>query len=99
MRSRLSNRRIALFATIALLLCAVAWMQYEGMAGVSGMAFKDMDWNEDGQVTRGEILQAFHGVVAAKSTNGSRECTEYRWRRDGQVIRVSCRTAVAPGED
>ncbi|MCD9029265.1 hypothetical protein LDO26_13765 [Luteimonas sp. BDR2-5] len=99
MRRKLSSRRLALFATVALLLCGVAWMHHAGVAGVSGMPFEDMDWNEDGEVTRGEVLQAFHAVVVTRSASGSRECTEYRWRRDASVIRVDCRTVLAPDQD
>ncbi|WP_101925947.1 MULTISPECIES: hypothetical protein [Luteimonas] len=92
---RISNRRWALFATIALLLCAVAWMQWIGAAAISGTSFQDMDWNEDGQVTRGEILQSAHAVIVVRSTDGARTCTEFRWRRDQSVIRVDCRTGPA----
>ncbi len=92
---RISNRRWALFATIGLFLCAVAWMQFVGAAAISGMSFKDMDWNEDGEIVRGEILQGFYAVVIVRSTEGARDCTEVRWRHDASVIRVDCRTETA----
>ncbi len=91
-RGRLSNRRIALFATIALVLLGLGWLQYVGAAAMSGMAFKDMDWNEDGELTRREILQGFVSVSAIRTQRVQRQCVEYRWRRSGEVIRMECRT-------
>ena len=95
-RGRLSNRRIALFATIALVLLGLGWLQYVGAAAMSGMAFKDMDWNEDGELTRREILQGFVSVSAVRTRSGQRSCVESRWRRSGEVIRMECRTDPPP---
>ncbi|MET0329342.1 MAG: hypothetical protein ABW163_11330 [Luteimonas sp.] len=95
-RGRLSNRRIALFATLALVLAALGWMRYTGAAALSGMAFKDMDWNDDGELTRGEILQGFFTVSVVQTQEGNRTCTDYRRRGSGESIRVECRTEAAP---
>lgn len=95
-RGRLSNRRIALFATIAVVLLGLGWLQYVGAAAMSGMAFKDMDWNEDGELTRREILQGFVSVSAVRALSGQRSCVEYRWRGSGEVIRLECRTDPPP---
>jgi len=94
-RGRMSNRRIALFATIAVVLLVLGCLQLLGAAALSGMSFKDMDWNEDGQLTRTEILQGFFSVSASKTVDGARECVEYRWRRSDEVIRMECRTTPA----
>jgi len=95
-RGRLSNRRIALFATLALVLLALGWMRYTGAAALSGMEFRDMDWNEDGELTRGEILQGFFTISAAQTKTGNRTCTEYRRRGSDEPIRVECRTEASP---
>ena len=95
-RGRLSNRRIALFVTIAMVLVALGWMRYTGAAALSGMPFKDMDWNEDGELTRGEILQGFFTINAVQTKAGNRSCTEYRRRGSNEPIRVECRTEAAP---
>lgn len=92
---RLTSRRIALFCTLAAVLLALAWMQATNAAGLSGMPFRDMDWNEDGELTRREILQGFFTVAATPSVSGNRSCVEYRWRRSGEVIRMECRTTPA----
>lgn len=93
---RLSNRRIALFASIAVVLLGLGWLQYVGAAALSGMSFRDMDWNEDGELTRREILQGFVSVSAVRTQNGQRSCVEYRWRRSDEVIRMECRTDAPP---
>lgn len=95
-RGRVSNRRIALFATIAIVLLGLGWLQYTGAAAMSGMAFKDMDWNEDGELTRREILQGVVSVAAVRTRSGQRSCVEYRWRRSDEVIRMECRTDASP---
>ena len=95
-KGRLSNRRIALFVTLALVLVALGWMRYTGAAALSGMEFKDMDWNDDGELTRGEILQGFFTVTAVQTQDGNRACTDYRRRSSGESIRVECRTEAAP---
>lgn len=95
-RGRLSNRRIALFASIAVVLLGLGWLQFVGAAALSGMSFKDMDWNEDGELTRREILQGFVSVSAVRTQNGQRSCVEYRWRRSDEVIRTECRTDASP---
>lgn len=94
---RLTSRRIALFCTVAVVLLALGWMQATGAAGLSGMPFKAMDWNEDGRLTRTEVLQGFFTVSATRSAVGPRSCVEYRWRRSGEVIRTECRTEAYTG--
>ncbi len=95
-RGRLSSRRLALFVTIAIVLLALGWMRYTGAAALSGMAFADMDWNEDGELTRREVLQGFFTVVAVRTTEGRRTCVDYRRRGSGESIRLECRTEAAP---
>jgi hypothetical protein len=95
-KGRLSNRRIALFATIAVVLLALGWMRYTNAAALSGMPFKEMDWNEDGELTRGEVLQGFFTVTAVRTQKGSRSCVDYRRRGSAESIRVECRTETAP---
>lgn len=94
-RNRFSPRRKALLALILLVLALVGWMAYTGVAGVSGIATKDMDWDGDGNITREEILQAFHAVVVTKTSEGQRQCSAYSWRADQRPIRVDCRTTMA----
>ncbi|MET0582153.1 MAG: EF-hand domain-containing protein [Pseudoxanthomonas sp.] len=94
-RKRFSTRRKALFGLVAVLLLVVGWLQYVGAAGISGMPTKEMDWNADGTVSQQEILQAFYAVGVAKTSEGRRECSEYRWRKDDRSIRVDCRTTMA----
>jgi len=95
-KGRLSNRRIALFATIAVVLLALGWMRYTNAAALSGMPFKEMDWNEDGTLTRTEVLQGFFTVTAVQTRAGNRSCIDYRRRGADESIRVECRTETAP---
>lgn len=95
-RKRFSTRRKALLALVLVLLAVLGWMQYVGVAGISGIPTKDMDWNGDGTVTQQEILQAFYAVGATSTSEGQRECKGYYWRKDKQPIRVDCRTNMAP---
>lgn len=95
-RPRFSARRRVLLTLIVLLLAAVAWLHFTGAAGISGMATKDMDWNNDGQATESEILQSFYAVTVKKTEEGQRQCSAYAWRSSGRSIRVDCRTVIKP---
>ena len=102
LRGRMTKRRGILLGILAVLLLAIGVAAWLGMAGTRGIRTEDMDWNGDGQVGRGEILQSFYAVVAEKKRDGSRECTTFRWYRSGEAIRVDCRTVFgeqdAPAE-
>ncbi len=95
-RVRSSPRRKALLALVAIVLALVAWLQYSGAAGISGISTKDMDWNNDGTATQQEILQAFYAVSVTTTREGRRECKAFRWRKDDLGIRVDCRTEISP---
>jgi len=96
LRGRLSSRRKVLFAGLAVLLLALGWAGWSGMAATRGVEARDMDWNGDGRVETGEILQSLYAVTAQREKQGNRECTTYRWYRGGEVIRVDCRTVLVP---
>lgn len=98
LKGKLTPRRKLLLGILALLLVAVAWAGWAGMAVTRGIETGDMDWNEDGTVTRTEIAQAFYAVTATRERDGARECTTFRWYRSGEAIRVDCRTVFAPAE-
>ncbi|NDK39169.1 EF-hand domain-containing protein [Pseudoxanthomonas gei] len=93
-RPRFSTRRKALLGLVAIALGVVAWLQYVGAAGISGMATKDMDWNADGSVSQQEIFQSFHSVSVTKTRDGRRQCSSYYWRADRRPIRLDCRTEM-----
>jgi hypothetical protein len=96
--TRLSRRRKVLFAMVALILVAVAALRWVGVAGLNGTEPREMDWNADGEVTRGEILQAYTTVVVSETEDGSRSCRSYARLRDRDTpIRVDCRTTPAGG--
>ncbi|MFT4198421.1 MAG: hypothetical protein QM601_11030 [Pseudoxanthomonas sp.] len=95
-RLRLSPRRRAVLALLLAVLAVLAWMGWVGTAGIVGTPARSMDWNGDGVVTRGEILQGFFSVVVVTSHDGNRECRSYQWRASGEQIRVECTTKVAP---
>ncbi|MEO6517439.1 MAG: EF-hand domain-containing protein [Pseudoxanthomonas sp.] len=92
--SRFSTRRMALLGLVLIALGVVGWLQYIGAAGISGMATKDMDWDQDVSVTQAEILQSFHSVSVKQSHEGRRECSSYYWRADQRLIRMDCRTSM-----
>lgn len=92
LEGKLTPRRKLLLAIMAVLLLAVAWAGWAGMAATRGIETADMDWNEDGTVTRTEIAQSLYAVTASRERQGPRECTTFRWYRSGEVIRVDCRT-------
>lgn len=83
---------------MAVLLLALGWLQGTGAAALSGMSPKDMDWDEDGELSRGDILRGVFSVVAVRRVEGNRSCVEYRWRRSGDIIRMECRTATGAVE-
>ena len=99
LRGRFTARRKAL---LALVLLAMGWLAYaysQGIAITRGIEERDMDWNADGVVSRQEIWQAFHAVAVVDSSQGSRQCRSYRWRKTGEEFRVDCRTVFKAAED
>lgn len=94
-RLRLSPRRRAVLGLLLIVLAVMGWMAWQDTAGIVGTPAKEMDWNGDGVVTRGEIAQGFFSVVVKTVKEGPRECHTYQWRSTGQKIRVECRTQVA----
>lgn len=91
----ISPRRRALYALVLALLAAVGWLHFTGSAATHGTAAEDMDWNGDGVVGQGEILQSLYAVTVRTTREGRRECHTYAWRSGGKTIRVDCRTTVA----
>ncbi|AKC87619.1 hypothetical protein [Pseudoxanthomonas suwonensis] len=92
LKGKLTPRRKLLLGILAALLLAIGWASWAGMAATRGIETREMDWNQDGTVSRGEIAQAFYAVAATRTREGARECTTFRWYRSGEVIRVDCRT-------
>ena len=98
LRGRLTPRRKLLLVLVALALVAIAWAGWVGMAITRGVETSEMDWNEDGTVSRVEIAQAFYAVTATREKEGVRECTTFRWFPSGDAIRVDCKTVFAPAK-
>jgi hypothetical protein len=98
LRGKLTPRRKLLLAILVVLLLAVAWAGWAGMAVTRGIATDDMDWNGDGTVSRAEIAQSFYAVTATRERDGARECTTFRWYRSGEAIRVDCSTVFEPAQ-
>lgn len=97
LRGRFTRRRKAL---LILVLVVLGWLGYAWWAGIAitqGLEEQDMDWNGDGTVSRGELLQAFHAVGVKQTTEGNRHCKSFYWRSSGEQIRVDCRTVF--GDD
>ena len=90
--ARLSGRRKALLAAVLAMLALVGVMSWLGVAGFRGTQPRDMDWNADGTVTRGEIVQGYYAVAVRETTEGRRTCRNFVWLRDTAApIRVECR--------
>ena len=98
LRGKLTPRRKLLLGILAVLLLAVGWASWTGMAVTAGIGTADMDWDGDGTVTRTEIAQSFYAVTASHEQDGNRECTTFRWHRGGEAIRVDCRTVFEAAE-
>ena len=97
-RSRFPLRRKILLGFVALLLAAVAWLHFTGAAGTHGIPSQDMDWNGDGTVTETEIAEAFYAVVVTQTEEGPRHCNSFAWRKNGQTIRLDCKTVFQPAQ-
>lgn len=92
-----SRRRRILLALFVVVLAGIGVLHFTGAAGISGMKVEDMDWNGDGTVPLEEILQSFYAVKVEKTSDGPRVCNAYAWR-NGDTIRVDCRTELKPAE-
>lgn len=99
LRGRFTTRRKILLSVIVLILVWLAYACSVGMAIAQGVEFKDMDWNNDGIVSRDEIAQSFYAVAVKKTVEGKRHCDLFYWRSNGQRIRVDCRTVFTAGDD
>ena len=55
-----------------------------------GYSLKEMDWNQDGITTPGEILSSMDVGVRYVCKEG-KVCTDYFAYKDGQTIRMDCR--------
>jgi hypothetical protein len=95
---RFSRRRKVLLGGVILVLAWVGYAWYAGIAITQGIEQRDMDWNGDGQVSRGEIAQAFYAVGVTRTQTGPRQCSTFYWRSSGAQIRVDCRTTFAPAQ-
>lgn len=95
-RARFSPRRKALLAAILLLLAAMGVLRAMGVAGFSGIEPRAMDWNDDGTVSRDEILQGYTIIAVQETRDGQRTCRHYARLRDRQApFRVECRVELA----
>ena len=56
-------RRVATLGFFVTLLIVVGWLHFTGAAATRGIERKDMDWNNDGNVTMREMLQSFYAVT------------------------------------
>lgn len=85
------------FVLVLVILALIAALSWMGVAGFRGTQASDMDWNADGRVDRGEILQGYTIIVIREATQGNRTCRSYaRLRERDHPIRVDCRTEAAP---
>lgn len=95
-RAPLTARRIATLGFFVVLLIIVAWLHFTGAAATRGIERKDMDWNGDGTVSMGEMLQSFYAVTVEITHDGARECRAYSRRGSDETLRVDCRTVLKP---
>ena len=89
-------RRVATRGFFVTLLIVVGWLHFTGAAATRGIERKDMDWNNDGNVTMREMLQSFYAVTVTTTTEGARECRTFAFRGSEQSLRVDCKTVVQP---
>lgn len=96
LRDPFTARRKLLLGVLLLVLAALAWAGYAGMAITRGVEMKDMDWDGDGIVSRRELAQAFYAVKVKEQQDGNRHCRRFLWAASGEEIRVDCRTELKP---
>ncbi len=93
----MSGRRKALLATVLAALALMAAARWLGVAGFSGTQLRDMDWDSDGTVTRGEILRGYSTIAVRDTVEGRRSCRSYaRLGDSANPLRVDCRVEFAP---
>ncbi len=74
---------------IILLICAT-YFAVRIFAGYrSGYQHEDMDWNQDGRTSIGEIIESSDVGSRSKLVDGV-ECVEYFAYKDGLPIKVVC---------
>jgi hypothetical protein len=95
-RGKFTTRRKALLGLVLVLLAIVAWLHFTGSAATRGLERKQMDWDNNGQVTMSEMLQSLYAVKVEITHEGARECRAYSWRGSTETLRVDCRTTKQP---
>jgi hypothetical protein len=95
-RGKFTTRRKALLGLVLVLLAVVAWLHFTGAAATRGLERKQMDWDNNGQVTMSEMLQSLYAVKVEITHEGPRECRAYSWRGSTETLRVDCRTTMQP---
>lgn len=95
-RGPMTPRRRALLAVLLLVLAWLGWSWWAGMAITAGLDKTQMDWDGNGIVSGDELWQSVYAVSVVDSQDGTRSCRQFVWRRSGEVIRVECRTTLAP---
>lgn len=73
--------------TLSVMMMGLLWSKHYLLHGYS---LKEMDWNQDGITTPGEILSSMDIGVRYVRKEG-KVCTDYFAYKDGQTIRMDCR--------
>jgi len=87
-------RRKAWLLLLLPMLAFITWAWYEGIAFTGGITLEQMDWNNDGQLSQSEFLQAFYAVKVQDTVQDRRKCRIFSWRSDGTEIRRDCLTVL-----
>lgn len=85
MMAQLSHFSIWLTLTVFFLYWVVRLMGALSL----GYSIGDMDWNEDGQTTVGEVIDASE-IAARPVIFEGRECTEFYSLKDGLAVKIRC---------
>jgi len=89
---KLTARRARWAALCLPIVLGLVWAWYEDLAIVHNVAIQKMDWNNDGEVSRTEFLQAFYAVQVRDTIEGRRQCRAFIWRVSGEIFRHDCIT-------
>ena len=99
-RWRLSPRRRVLLAAVLLAMVAMLVLRLMGVAGFNGTQPREMDWDDDGVVTRAEIVRGYSVVAVEQTSEGPRTCRRYvRLGQRDEPFRVECRVVLVPEPD
>ena len=82
-------RLITLFLTVIIVLVVLYFAFYTIGVFKQAYSWQEMDWNQDGSTSIGEVFAATD-IGKREITHDGKKCTEYYAYKDGLAVKTVC---------